>query len=29
MGEYFMKQANPAKAFEAFATAIKTGKDEA
>ena len=27
MGEYFMKQANPAKAFEAFATAVKTEKD--
>ena len=27
MGEYFMKQANPAKAFEVFATAIKTNKD--
>ena len=29
MGEYFMKQASPAKAFEAFASAIKTGKDAA
>ena len=27
MGEYFMKQANPANAFEAFATAIKIGND--
>jgi indole-3-glycerol phosphate synthase len=29
MGEYFMKQASPAKAFEVFASAIKTGKDAA
>jgi indole-3-glycerol phosphate synthase len=27
MGEYFMKQANPAAAFEAFVTSIKTEND--
>jgi len=27
MGEYFMKQANPAEAFEAFVTSIKTEND--
>jgi indole-3-glycerol phosphate synthase len=27
MGEYFMKQANPAAAFETFVTSIKTEND--
>ena len=27
MGEYFMKQTNPAAAFEAFVTSIKTEND--
>ena len=27
MGEYFMKQANPAAAFEAFVTSIKSEED--
>jgi indole-3-glycerol phosphate synthase len=27
MGEYFMKQANPAAAFEAFVTSIKIEND--